>query len=814
MVLSLHTGVRAQTATAAAVTPQTHEAAVAANPVEMIMGPLPLRASERLQEVLSEAEKRQAPLYLEGDFIRARPDLDLQIEGRARLRRPGLAVQAPQLDYDQVQDRLQAPGGVRIQREQLRLEGRALDLRLERFQGRLAQPRFEFLQNDGHGEAQALDFVDATRATVHQARYTTCSRTPGPGWLPEWLLQATRMDIDQDESSLYAQGVQLRFMDVPVLGLPAVSFGLTGERRSGLLAPLVGVDTVNGIDLQQPYYWNIAPQRDATFTPRLMSKRGASVETEFRYLEPDYAGQLRLNLMPQDSLREDRRWGLNLQHGGSIDTGVSALGRIGLGLNVSRVSDDQYWKDFPRSGTGGNLALTQRLLPSAGSLSWSRGDLSLLAQVQRWQTLQDAVSGSFITPPYDRVPQVQLRYSRWQADGVDLSLFADTTRFEADYSRLPATAGAPRNGERSLVQTQISRPWIRPWGFVTPALKLHATRYQLDAQPGGTPSDRNRVLPTLSLDSGLTFERESQWFGRQVLQTLEPRAFYVRTPYRDQSALPVYDSGATDFNLSTIFSDNPYVGHDRIVDNDALTLGLTSRLYDAASGAEMLRMGLAQRIRFSPQQVVLPGQSPAGSGLSDLLLGAAVRWDERWSFDSTVQLDTQIDRVVRSTVQARYSPGPYRVLNAAYRINRGQSEQVDIGWQWPLRELLGGLRSAGSTRGAGGCGAGGAAPQPGQGLGAGRWYSVGRLNLSVPERRLVDTLAGFEYDGGCWIGRVVFERLNSTPATASTRLFLQLEFVGLARIGSNPLRTLRDNIPRYQFLRDDTAPTSRFLHYE
>jgi LPS-assembly protein len=165
-------------------------------------------------------------------------------------------------------------------------------------------------------------------------------------------------------------------------------------------------------------------------------------------------------------------------------------------------------------------------------------------------------------------------------------------------------------------------------------------------------------------------------------------------------------------------------------------------------------------------------------------------------------------------VQARYSPGPYRVINTAYRINRGLSEQLDIGWQWPLRELLGGARRA-LGAGTSACSAGASSPLPGQGLGAGRWYSVGRLNLSLPERRLVDTLMGLEYDGGCWIGRMVFERLNSTPSNASTRLFLQLEFVGLARLGANPLRTLRDNIPRYQYLRDDNVlPTSRFQHYE
>ena len=767
-----------------------------------------LRSSPRLQESITPAERREAPLHLEGGHITVRPDLDLRVQGGARLRRPGLSVQAGRIDYDQVQDRLQAEDGVRIQREFTRMEGPRLDLRLDSFRGRFEQPRFDVLQSGGYGEADRVDFVDASRATVHQARYTTCGRNPGPGWLPEWLLKATRMDIDEEESSIHARGVQLRFMDVPVLALPALSFGLTGERRSGWLSPLVGVDTVNGIDLQAPYYWNIAPNRDATVTPRWMSKRGLSAETELRYLESDYSGQARLNLMPQDSLRDARRWGLSLQHSGSLDSGITPLGRLGLGLNISRVSDDQYWKDFPRSGSGANLALTQRLLPATASLHWARDGLSMMAQVQRWQTLQDPLSSSYITPPYDRVPQIQLRYNLWQAQGLDVSVLADTTRFEADYSRLPASPAVARNGERSLVQAQLGRSWIRPWGFLTPALKLHATRYQLDAPLDTGQRALQRVLPTLSLDAGLTFERETRWFARDVLQTLEPRAYYVRTPYRAQDMLPVYDSGATDFNLSTIFSDNPYVGQDRIVDNDSLTLGLTSRFFDSRSGAQMARMGLAQRIRFSNQQVVLPGQTAAQSGLSDLLLGAGIRWDDQWAFDGTVQMDSQTDRVVRSTLQARYSPGPYRVINAAYRVNRGVSEQVDLGWQWPLRELFG----RGAASGGQACSA--SAASAGQGLGAGRWYSVGRLNLSVPDSRLVDTLLGLEYDGGCWLGRVVFERLSSTLGSASTRLYFQLEFVGLARIGSNPLRTLRDNIPRYQYLRDDVAPTSRFQHYE
>jgi LPS-assembly protein len=219
----------------------------------------------------------------------------------------------------------------------------------------------------------------------------------------------------------------------------------------------------------------------------------------------------------------------------------------------------------------------------------------------------------------------------------------------------------------------------------------------------------------------------------------------------------------------------------------------------------MLRVGMAQRIRFSDQQVVLPGQTAAAAGLSDLLLGAGVRWDDRWALDATVQLNSQTDRVSRSTLQARYSPSPYRVLNAAYRLNQGVSEQLDMGWQWPLGDLLGRRDAAAEnawTR------------TPGQGLGPDRWYSVGRLNFSLTEGRMVDSLLGLEYDGGCWIGRIAFERIQSTVSTATSRLLFQLEFIGLARVGASPLNALRNNIPRYQNLRDSTVEPSRFQHYE
>lgn len=759
-----------------------------------------LQNSRRLEEMISEVERKQAPVFFSGQRVNARTDLELVLEGDAILRKQGLTVRAQRIAYDQPNDTLQADGQVRVTREGNVFEGPSLNLQADSFQGKFDQPSYTLLRGGGHGKASEIEFIDPQRAIIRNATYTTCSRVPGPSWMPEWLLKAASMQVNEDENSIAAKDLQLRFKDVPIFSASSLSFPLSNNRQSGFLAPLIGIDTVSGIEVSSPYYWNIAPNRDATFTTTVMSKRGVAVDSEFRYLEADSQGQTRFNMMPNDSLRQQSRWGLSTQHVGGIDTGNSVLGRLGVNVNLNRVSDDNYWRDFPRAG----LSLTQRLLPASGNLYWGQGDWTMMTQVLKFQTLQDISSP--ITPPYDRSPQILARYNKWDVNGFDVGLVADTTRFEADYSRIPGgTSAVLRNGQRSYSAAQISHPWVRPWGFVIPKVQLHGTRYQLDSPLANGQTEVNRLLPTYSLDTGLVFERDASFFGRNLLQTLEPRAFFVRTPYKDQSQLPTYDSGATDFNLTTVYSENPYVGQDRIADSNLVTLGVNSRLFDSSTGAELARFGFAQRFRFSDQLVRLPGELPVSSGFSDILLGAGVRWDSRWTFDSTLQFDAQTHRTTRTTLTTRFNPTPYRVLNTAYRMTRDQSEQIDFGWQWPLRDFT--FAASEQTADA-------QILTPGQGLGEDRWYSVGRMNFSLKDRRMVDTLLGFEYDGGCWLGRVVFERLQSTSSTSRSRILFQLEFVGMARVGSSPLKTLRDNIPRYQYLREDLAPTSRFTTYD
>jgi LPS-assembly protein len=750
---------------------------------------LVLRFSNVLEEKLSPAQRDAAPVFLQGDRLHGRTDLETVVEGDATLRKADTSIHADKLEYDQATDQARASGNVRINRSGTVYAGPLLELTVERFEGFFDQPSYQFLQSGAHGEADRVEFVDERHAVIHNATYTTCKRLPGPSWMPDWILRATTITLDNDEEVGRATGGALSFKGVPVMPVPSLSFPLSDKRKSGLLPPTIGVDNVNGVEVVAPYYWNIAPNRDATITPTFMTLRGVDMGTEFRYLEPSYSGTLRANYMPADKLRSSDRWGYSYLHNGSVATGLDAVGNVGVAVNLNRVSDDNYWRDFTRS----SATLTQRLLPNDVTAAWGRGFVTATARVLQWQTLQDPTAP--IVPPYDRVPQLTARYAQTNIGGFDVSVDGDFTQFEADRVKT-----LQPNTQRMFTQLQVSRPWLLPAGFITPKLQLHAAAYQFDALLANGSNTADSVVPTFSLDSGLVLERETSLMGRNLVQTLEPRAFYVVTPYRNQSALPNYDTGVNDFNFATIYTENAFVGHDKISDNNLLTLGLTTRYLDEQTGAQLARFGIAQRLRFEDQQVTLNSATPASlAGFSDVLLGASVNVNDRWALDSTVQYNGKTDQSTRSTVGARYNPGDYRVINTAYRFQRDVSEQLDVSWQWPLNDLWG---DHGQDLGSG------------RGQGPGRYYSVGRMNYSLNEGRLVDTVLGVEYDAGCWLGRLVFERVQTSTSSATERLMFQLEFVGFTRLGIDPRKTLTQNISRYQNLRESGGGASRFSNYD
>jgi LPS-assembly protein len=356
------------------------------------------------------------------------------------------------------------------------------------------------------------------------------------------------------------------------------------------------------------------------------------------------------------------------------------------------------------------------------------------------------------------------------------------------------------NTQRLYGLAQVSRPFIAPEGYITPKLQLHTSAYQFDSTLSNGNRSADSTVPTFSLDAGLVFERETAWRDRDLVQTLEPRLFYVRTPYRNQSYLPNYDTAASDFNFASIFTENAYVGHDKISDNNLLTFGLTTRFLDAQTGEQLARFGVAQRYRFEDQLVTLNSTTaPALAGWSDVMLGAGVNFSRQWGVDSTVQYNPLTAQSSRATVGARYTPSPYRVFNAAYRFQRDVSEQIDFSWQWPLNDLWGDADQFSGT---------------GKGLGEGRYYAVGRLNYSLNESRMVDTLLGVEYDAGCWLARVVVGRVQTSSTSSTSSIKFELEFVGFTRLGVSPLQTLKSNISRYQNLRETGGSNSRFSNYD
>lgn len=782
---------------------------------------LTLKPSSLLQETYTKDAKGDLPTFFQSDKLNGQTSFESSFEGGVVIRRGDLLLKADKVDYDQESDVVDARGHVYVNRAGNIYSGPTLNLNLDTFEGFFSQPAYQIDKTKAHGTAERIDFLDETKAVFHNANYTTCQRKPGPGWMPDWFFQGDKISIDSDRNIGKIEGGAVHFMGTPVIPVPELEFPLAGERKSGLLAPTIGSSSINGLEITQPYYVNLAPNRDITFLPTSWARRGLGIGTEFRYTEglaplPPFQGLVRFDYLAKDQQRDEQRWRFQANHVGLINPGYAG-GNLTFSYNILRVSDQNYWKDFTSVPGVDSTAGIQRLLSSDSNIMWTNGIFTTSLVAQKWQTLQDLSDvNNRISAPFDRLPQVGARAQRNDVSGFDVSVDTQVTRFQAareiDCLSSSSLYCAP-NATRSLAFAQLSRPVLTPYSYITPKVQLHTRSYSFD---GGLPnhtlfsghtgeSGASVALPTFSIDSGMAFDRSTRLFNRDWTQTLEPRVFYVKTPYRDQNFLPNYDSGGNAFNFASVFTENAFGGHDRISDSNMLTVGATSRFIDPVTGAEGARFGVAQRLRFQDQYINLPGD-PAVSkaGVSDILLGATVNVQRAWAVDSTVQYNPSTSNALRQMVAGRYNPGPYRVISAAYRAQNNESgdplsRQVELGWQWPLHDLWGGADRSDA---------------PGRGLGEGRWYTLARMNYNTLDQRLVDSVIGFEYDAGCWIARTVIERTQITESLANQRILFQMEFIGMSNVGTNALGSLRTNVPRYQPLRQPSMPPSRFGNYD
>lgn len=738
-------------------------------------------------------------LSFEADRLDSEVGNALHARGQVRLQRGVLALQADEVDYALHEDRLTARGDVQMLRGGDRFSGSEVDLDTVRQVGQVLQPRYHFAVTDAGGRAERIAFLGQNRMTVDRARYSSCK--VGDDETPPWVLSARQLRLDFDTNEGIAEGAVLRFYDVPLFALPVMSFPITDDRKSGWLPPTIDLATNSGLMVAVPYYWNIAPELDATLTPTLSLKRGAGLDIETRYLQPSLKGQLELTWLPQDRMADRQRWAARWNHRGELGS------QVDYRLNFLRVSDEDYWNDALRGATN----LTPRLLGSDAAVLQRRRvnsdllgpmDQWLYATTQSWQVLrstgQDSDPSAVITAPYQRAAQVGARWSGL-GNRFEWSLQSEVNRFEN------IDSGQPRGNRAHLLGT-LAWPLGDGGWQLTPRLRLNAAAYDMDAPMSDGRRSAARTIPTFSLDSGWTMDRPLTLFGRALTQTLEPRLLFVHTPWRDQSTLPNFDSAALDFNATTVFNESSFSGIDRVADSQAVTAGVTTRFIDAASGVELARLGAAQRYLMRDQHVTADG-STLTQRRSDMLLLGSTNAIPRWNLGTTLQYSPDARQVTRSTAAVTYSPGPFRTVHTSYSFQRGSSEQYAVGWQWPLSGPGGpnttpdatpahqavqageALRSS-SSGGAGSC--------------EGTLYTVGRIDYSQLERRISAALVGLEYDAGCWVGRAVLERRSTGTSSATTRLMLQLELVGLSRLalGSNPLTALRDNIPGYRLLRE------------
>ncbi len=594
----------------------------------------------------------------------------VEASGKVELRTRSETVLADWLRYDFDRDEIWGKGNVTLRRGIDWITGPEIRFRRETETGYFTSPRYFIGENGGHGSASEIRFVGADQFEVSDARYTTCTAPNN-----DWYIRTGELEIDKARMVGTGHNATVDFLDVPILYAPWIEFPLSNERKSGFLTPTLGSSGLRGFDASLPYYFNLAPNYDATVTPRIMTKRGMQIGTQFRYLFDSGAGGIEADDLPHDRVTGTNRYLLSWKHAQSL---AAIAPGLTAAINLNKVSDDTYFSDL-----SDRVAFTSlTTLPREGSISYVNGPWQFRAAAQTFQTLQDP--NQPVTPPYNRVPQVL--GSLQETDWMGLT-WAGTGEY-ADFRQPTLTTG-----QRAYLYPTVA--WSRQgaaWSFTAKA-GAHLRQYDLNEVRPDVPNTQNYAIPITSVDGSLVFERDWNVFGRDFVQTLEPRAFYVYVPYRDQSQAPVFDTALDDYNFGQLFSVNRYLGNDRIGDANQLTLALTSRLVDPQSGAERLRVAIGQRFYFAGQQVVL-NETPRSAATSDFLVGVEGRLTDAWALIGLWQYNFDTSQTERLNAGIRYTPSPGRVVQRQLHVcgpvrrrgRRGRRtlNQFDLSAQWPV----------------------------------------------------------------------------------------------------------------------------------
>ena len=661
-------------------------------------------------------------IHLQADEAQMHGEEITTFTGEVIINRGDAQLETDQARYFKSQNRLDLQGNVHLTTPGLQLFGANADYDLDRQSGQVNYARY--LTRDGKkGAADNIELIDPARAALNDASYTSCDLDD-----PDWLLTASRLKLDTESRQGYATHSVVRFKGVPFFYFPYMRFPIGDARLTGLLFPDIGDSQRHGMQLRLPFYWNIAPDRDATLTPWYMDKRGTMLMTEFRYLNPGNRGQLEMDYLDKDKLYGGNRGRLRWQHSSTAVRGWATA------IDFNRVNDEDHLIDFGNSLNNANATHLQQ----KAALAYNARNWNFRGQLQAYQKL----SGS---TPYERLPQLTFntrlpqRENHWQP-GFDAEL-VDFTRDDNSVQ-----------GMRLNMRPYLSLPLSSEAMFLTPKLSWQFTAYDLENTATTQNPKASRDVPVFSLDGGLFLERNLQLGDSALIQTLEPRLFYVYAPYRAQDDIPVFDSGVVGFNINDPFRENRFTGADRVEDANRLTAMLTTRFIDEDSGTERLMARIGQLYYFADRRVTLPGGSVETEARSPVIAELISRPFRSFYVVSDAQWDPRSKDYSSGNLRLEYQPNRQLDLRLNYRYRKDSLETNEGLIRWRITP---------------------------------RWYLAARKLYDIRYHRQQESEYSLRYDSCCWAFKLsARQRFIRAGEPDEKAVYFELELKGLSSFGT------------------------------
>ena len=704
-------------------------------------------------------------ILIEGDSLESILDRKLRASGNALISKGNQSITADFIEYDQISEELYAKGQITITTPDLELKGSELEMSLAENTGSIANGSFVANINENtpsrfnkelRGTATKIFLEGEDKKKLENAKVTTCDAGQN-----EWFITSDETIIDQSSGNIKAKHATLTLKGVPIMYSPYVDFSTTSQRKSGWLLPTAGSTTTSGFETSIPYYFNLSPTHDATLTSRYMEKRGLQFDGEFRYLSKNYKGTSEIQYLNKDRDADiDNRYLLDIKHQHNFGNGFSGT----VEYEKVKSNDNNYFADMSTS-----IAVTSQVsLRQTAHLDYKKtddsSDIEGSLKVQEFQNLTSA-------SPYELKPSFNLSYKKDWEDKADQSLFLQTGA-DFSYDQFDTGNNAAKNiatGARIASTPSVSFPMEASFGFLKPKMIANLRHYDLD---DASTSQKSLAIPTVSLDSGLYLDRPFKLSGYNFTQTLEPRIFYTYTPYEDQSDIPYFDTSLNELNTTTIFQENQFSGKDRVMDTNAITTALTTRVIDD-SGYDWMLLTMGQRFYLSDRKVLEEDRYANSSykgDKSDFLVGAQANLTKSLKITSDYEYNFSEDTTNKFTAAARFRPEPGKVLNASYRMVLNPSsgkydvKQYLLSGQWPL--------SSG-------------------------WSALASYNYDIYERQDIESMVGAEYDAGCWSAQMMFHRLQlATSETSTDTFFLMLEIGDLGSFGQGDKSSLFEKMNR------------------